>query len=1517
MSYSRSMEDNDIDPRAPIVTKEQIWHVAWHKQAKYKLVKETVNKFNLKSDTYDGVIAGIVQIIDYGDEETQYNLRNRLFSLLTDDNQRYGCSIFLRVAVNKLILERPKFVIGFFESLFKKLLKCSYDFHLLSPEERLKLKITAIKFIRQAEHARGGRPTLIEEVELERLCLEALNSLDDETKINTLIFILDSKETTKKIDDFRLSIFKTLLQDAVGLQKPALRQIFIAQTSKLLKRINDSYRVVKRDDPRDHVIVTLRYTTFLRWLVSFCIDRIYCKTYFGTFVLTISIIKLVIKLIETQDLRVTIDGLLSSRRCCDSILSCVGDSFEENKLRAIETLELLSPEKLDQAEIESIAYKLTSSVNPAQSLTCQYLFKLLRFLNRKNIQTDDMGFSHLDNLVQDVEDCLVSTSDGILPYISSKPIHSKLACIRALLEEVDLERASQQREKWQPLAHKIVQVSIKACHAVAAVVCNLNPETVGHLPMDLQPVDVSYLLETTRLSEDASNANFGTMTSQMLLICGWKTIKETALSLGTFCARLWWPTDCTKLKFGEYPSTWVDPILNETDILSIIAFFEHYLMNLRHRGAFEQAYNGFLMVTKRIWHEPAYREVLLSLLDKLLADFKEESLDVKKRETLKAYITRRSAGLPYLVQAILNSESAHDTRALRSVMDCLFEVLESNKSEDYQKVHCLNILRALIKEHHLGEKVVPYIGRTFALTLDMLISTSFPIRNCANMLLKSTMDRTFGVNRLRDQIHRQNCLSYERFFSMCPELHSKMLEIISIGPNERRYFASIRAVFTILSRLVTSKNPSEQYRPEIIVRPFIEPSLDLVFNCNDFKLRQQAARMVTLLETNLIGERREPLPQRMRGEKLVELSGYYDNNTVHGALELITRQIEIEDRWYTKARQQAIQPSHVTKVLRSIIAVDGLDKLAISKCTALDLAESYYLYSYEPKEWLVERARFALELTLVDTFLPDEGFDPFGENYILKLITLIFLSNDSENPKGKHLHRTISIVMRLIKMKHSRTISTSLQGSLIRFLRHQLAGVVTVTEKLMDRLEMDWTAHLETPGDKMKEELTKGDNPNISGTIFKKDRALRKFLLSYNEELHELMDLSVYEEFQPDKLGSFRPKNSNTPRAVELLALGYDSWADLEELYSAAEVVDKLHLMTKFISDLPDCDVKSVALLYSSKLLTYCLNNKLWHATKDLTQLVRDLASQDNSSTVKFVCCQVLMHNLASTLTCSKDPIENWNHRDCLINLMGAFIKLYHDEDNDLQEATKLIMLELSRCFPRDKHKAEAYKTHSGRMDGLLDLITGRLFNPDLDEEAADCFTLLMSAIFMRPEDSLSCSRDETERLFYGSQPDNYVNLVATIQSCFRVFQQFFARRDTSLARVKLDDLVIPIVQASSSSTGIENTCRGKLGDANQIKPLDIPGTTSQLVDQIALSIYEGLDYFSSGYQNILVDPNYTYRELCIYKKIACLVIVVRHTEHNMQNVYLLDQIRDRLFNIVRMKSATSILSKSYELVQM
>ena len=124
---------------------------------------------------------------------------------------------------------------------------------------------------------------------------------------------------------------------------------------------------------------------------------------------------------------------------------------------------------------------------------------------------------------------------------------------------------------------------------------------------------------------DLEPVSGSTITSQLLLLCSWRTSKEISLLFGEICLYL-------PLKM----------------INRLSSFFIQQLAEIRHRGAFEQAFSGFCQLCHFMWCHESLKKVPIQLLENTLEDLKQNES--------KFCATRRSAGIPYLIQSIVTTE---------------------------------------------------------------------------------------------------------------------------------------------------------------------------------------------------------------------------------------------------------------------------------------------------------------------------------------------------------------------------------------------------------------------------------------------------------------------------------------------------------------------------------------------------------------------------------------------------------------------------------------------------------------------------------------------------------------------------------------------------------------------------------------------------------------------------------------------------------------------------------------------
>lgn len=154
-------------------------------------------------------------------------------------------------------------------------------------------------------------------------------------------------------------------------------------------------------------------------------------------------------------------------------------------------------------------------------------------------------------------------------------------------------------------------------------------------------------------------------------------------------------------------------ILSEDLLIKIGSKLRLLLSEIKHRGAFEQAEVGLSALCRALWDCPVTS--LQQLPSEWLTEILEEIVRPADQQTLKLTSTRRSAGLPFLVQAIITTQvtSGYGSSSLilNRTMTVLLDIIGKREVELESRLHALNIMRALFQNSQLGEFVFPFISK--------------------------------------------------------------------------------------------------------------------------------------------------------------------------------------------------------------------------------------------------------------------------------------------------------------------------------------------------------------------------------------------------------------------------------------------------------------------------------------------------------------------------------------------------------------------------------------------------------------------------------------------------------------------------------------------------------------------------------------------------------------------------------------------------------------------------------------
>ncbi|XP_046749353.1 thyroid adenoma-associated protein homolog isoform X2 [Diprion similis] len=616
-----------------------------------------------------------------------------------------------------------------------------------------------------------------------------------------------------------------------------------------------------------------------------------------------------------------------------SLFNCLLlDTYESNKEMVYKILKLVPPRLLGLDnkdtvhEIIQTAVGLGNSIRPIDSATAAYMFKIctaspiiFEIINRHTEYLSPDCTNNIDAhlllvmfLISQLQKPLEMARDNIVSAANKHSLYGYLYCLRSLITDSELQKFPTD-ERWrQPIA-QIINICLDLNQAVGQIVNNSSPE--GHLPMDLNPFNVQPSLFDQELSEHEK-----VTTPQMVLLCAWRTVKEVSLIFGYVTFKL--PIDGMNEVAG---------LLTENQVIQIGEHFVTLLSETKHRGAFEQAHVGFGLLCRRLWHLP--KECALKQLPKIwLLELLLAVTGLSPRDS-KLCATRRSAGVPFMVQALLTSEEESLTAVIRhggsftfhSTMRILLGL--TNLKNDYNietemlsliykdtvftqfkdqssplshakkptgdtsrgkkgyklaeiKSHVINILRALFRHCQLGDCVKPYIADGVITAIKSYNGKTWAERNAATLLFSAMVVRIFGVQRTKDHLNLSvhNRMTGKVFFEKYPTLLEFMYSELEkfVEPGDTLIRPGVQSVLLLLSRLYPGCHDTVDSNWKIAT------FIDMVSKCAKsqvYETRELAARALVPLLTQTTAL---VMFSKLLEKISTESQNYSNINMIHG-----------------------------------------------------------------------------------------------------------------------------------------------------------------------------------------------------------------------------------------------------------------------------------------------------------------------------------------------------------------------------------------------------------------------------------------------------------------------------------------------------------------------------------------------------------------------------------------------------------------------------------------------------------
>ncbi|XP_029175786.1 thyroid adenoma-associated protein isoform X2 [Nylanderia fulva] len=626
------------------------------------------------------------------------------------------------------------------------------------------------------------------------------------------------------------------------------------------------------------------YTIFVVSLREVCVKNLYPDATYSRRRSSLQIL-----LLAQQTLCNEFKDIKWSKEQAKTIFQCLLlDTYEPNKEMAYQILKLMDPVLLSldlESEVQliiKVALELGSSIRPIDSVTAAYMLKVIQLSPViKNILCDYCNVE--DNITEAItlrlvlllytklHEALTVAKQNMGMAIVKCSLYGYLFCMRSLLSDCDLRDAGTDN-LWRNTIANIILLCFELNHTVSVIVNNSSPE--GHLPMDLKLLN---------FNDDTSFPEKETITPQMVLLCSWRTVKEVSQLFGLLVSKASIQTDES-----------VNGLLTKQQVEHIMKHLVSLLCETKHRGAFEQAYVGFYQVCTRLWR--LTNTTLNTLPIHWLYDILIGITGLMPGYS-KLCATRRSAGVPFMIQAVLSSESkTHDNSnvpTFDSIMKILLQfstlentiswrkvkcimhentifskyehsIIENRNEDNYKeanfnvteiKTHSMNILRALFKHSQLGDMVKNYIADGLMVAFRNYDSKTWAERNAATLLFSALIIRIFGVQRTKDHINltTDNKMTGRIFFERYPQLLPFILRELDIFVSIKDIMikSNIQAILLLLSRLYINYHFDGR---DVVWKMVINEFVNFISQCAKspvHKTRELAARaLVPFLTEN-------------------------------------------------------------------------------------------------------------------------------------------------------------------------------------------------------------------------------------------------------------------------------------------------------------------------------------------------------------------------------------------------------------------------------------------------------------------------------------------------------------------------------------------------------------------------------------------------------------------------------------------------------------------------------------------
>ncbi|XP_058231705.1 thyroid adenoma-associated protein homolog isoform X2 [Hemibagrus wyckioides] len=510
------------------------------------------------------------------------------------------------------------------------------------------------------------------------------------------------------------------------------------------------------------------------------------------------------------------------------LIGCLEDVTNEIREHAAELLVRFFPQSLESDVAAALFNRAERRLHSPRVQEAQMGALMIKLLLQKRVSLDGVVSEALNqddvqsirlirHLLQTLEKQYLTAKQDMLLAARSSPLHGAVSAVHKCMLDVPgvLAEAldSNMIAEMLSLLEKITLLLLGVLYGdqnmedkeVPPSFCDMGnaiSSLIGHNGAEVDDDGEENVL----LSEEHS----------LVLTCCWVTLKEIGIFLGSLVERIQSLTHRDRT------------LLTVEDLQKASKVFKDIILKCRHWGAVEGCCIGFtkfctVLLTSS---DPKLREIPNRIL--------QQGLCVLQTPRSTS-VTRRAAGLPMLILGVLAAEESSTSHPLLAhTISTLLEIAGAplpqnwDQTLDLPQVCAVHTVQALVKGSSLGLTILQYAPEITILSLTLLSSPCWAMRNAALQLYSSLCSRMLGQRPAGDDVSAQYGMSSPAFFKHYPALKpflQEALEKAATDLHEARLslHPSLYPILTLLAKL----QPGAQEQTQAL-SDFLPPLLQLV-----------------------------------------------------------------------------------------------------------------------------------------------------------------------------------------------------------------------------------------------------------------------------------------------------------------------------------------------------------------------------------------------------------------------------------------------------------------------------------------------------------------------------------------------------------------------------------------------------------------------------------------------------------------------------------------------------------------